>query len=173
MTAPHRVVILVGHGGLPRDCPDAWVRELKRLEGLRKSRGGPPSAEEREIDHQIRTWPRTPESDPYKAGLEAVGARLAPRLPGRRLVLAYNEFCAPSLEQAVEEVIAGGHRHLTVVPSMLTPGGAHAELEIPQTLRALEKKHPTVSIHYAWPFDLERLAGLFHEQIENTESSPQ
>lgn len=36
----------------------------------------PPSGEEIELDTRIRQMPRTPETDPYQSGLEAVAAQL-------------------------------------------------------------------------------------------------
>ena len=49
-----RGVILVGHGGIPKDCPSDLVTKLKRLEGLRRQSGQPISAEEAELDRKIR-----------------------------------------------------------------------------------------------------------------------
>ena len=93
-------VILVGHGGLPSDCPPDVVSKLKRLEMDRRRRGVPASDEEKELDRKVRDWPRTPESDPYKVGLEKIASRLANKLPNYKIVAAYNEFCAPSIEEA-------------------------------------------------------------------------
>ena len=55
-------VILVGHGGIPKDYPGDLVTKLKRLEGQRKAAGAPMSKEEHELDQKIRLWPRTPET---------------------------------------------------------------------------------------------------------------
>ena len=88
--APKPVVILVGHGGVPTDAPGPLISELKSLEARRKASGGPMSAQEKEVDGKIRSWPRTPETDPYKIGLEAVGRALQERMPGSHVRLAYN-----------------------------------------------------------------------------------
>ena len=95
------------------------------------------TAEERELDTQIRAWPRTPASDPYQAGLEALGTHLKPMLNNSLFTLAYNEFCAPTLEDAAAHLITQGANDLTVISSMLTPGGSHSEIEIPETLDRL------------------------------------
>ena len=58
---------------IPKDFPGDIVSKLKRLEAQRRAAGQPMSAEELELDTKIRTWPRTPETDPYQAGLEALG----------------------------------------------------------------------------------------------------
>ncbi len=160
MNASQAAVVLVGHGGLPKDCPPELVQKFKQLEGRRRVSGQPPSEEELELDRQIREWPRSPESDPYQAGLLALAGRLAPLLNGIRLEVAYNEFCAPDLIRAVEKLIAEGVKEITVVPTMFTPGGSHSEVEIPEILRSLRANHPEVRLRYAWPFDLERLAEM-------------
>ncbi len=159
-------VILVGHGGIPKDCPQELVTRLKRLEGQRRSAGTPPSQEEIDLDRKIRRWPRTPATDPYQSGLETVAARLRPHLDGALFAVAYNEFCAPSLEESVEELIGKGAAEITVTTTMVTPGGSHSELEIPEILTQLRRRHPSVALRYAWPFDLDRVAELIAEQVQ-------
>ena len=166
MAAKTRGVILVGHGGIPKDCPQELVTRLKRLEAQRRAAGTPPSQEEIDLDRRIRRWPRTPATDPYQSGLEAVAARLRPNLDGVLFALAYNEFCAPSLEESVEELIAKGATEITVTTTMFTPGGSHSELEIPEILTRLRQRYPAVTLRYAWPFDLDRVAGLMAEQVK-------
>jgi sirohydrochlorin cobaltochelatase len=158
-------VVLVGHGGVPRDFPRADLQRLKALEGERRGRGTAPSDEERALERKIRTWPRTAQNDPYQAGLETVAARLRRKLGDARLAVAYNEFCAPTLEDAVSELVSAGARRIAVVPSMLTPGGVHSEIEIPETLAALRARFPDVELCYAWPFDPDAVAELLALQI--------
>ena len=155
-----RAIVLVGHGGGPKDCPPDPVRKLKQLEAQRRAAGKPMSKEEKELDQKIRRWPRTPQTDPYKEGLESLAAQLRPLLKRDRLAIAYNEFCEPTLEEAVEELIKEGTWDITVVSSMFTAGGSHAEIEIPETVEKLKQAHPTVIIRYAWPFDKSLVAGM-------------
>ena len=158
-------VILVGHGGIPKDCPQDLVTMLKRLEAQRRAAKQPPSPEEIELDTKIRRWPRTAATDPYEAGLQAVAARLQTQLGDVLFGIAYNEFCAPTLEEAVEELIARGATHITVTTTMFTPGGSHSEIEIPEILDQLRPKHPDVELCYAWPFDLGLVARTLAQQI--------
>ncbi|CAI2718972.1 sirohydrochlorin chelatase [Nitrospina watsonii] len=166
MNDPKRAVVLVGHGGLPRDCPPDWVSRLKRLEGQRKATGQPPTPEELDLDRQIRHWPRTPENDPYHDGLQRLAERLDPLLQPAKLVIAYNEFCAPTVLEAVEKLVEAGYAEITVVPSMFTPGGSHSELEIPELLATLRGQFPELALHYAWPFDLDTLAAFLAGHLE-------
>ena len=160
-------VILVGHGGLPSDCPGELVSELKRLEADRRARRlAEMSPLEAELDKKIRHWPRTRATDPYQAGLAAVAERLATRLAPRRVVVAYNEFCAPSLEEAIALLVAEGISRIAIATTMFTPGGSHSELEIPETVGRLAPRYAGVEIRYAWPFDLDRAASFLAEQID-------
>ena len=161
-----RGVVLVGHGGIAKDCPAELVSKLKRLEAQRRAAGTIPSAEEQDLDATIRRWPRTAATDPYRAGLEAVGAALRPLLNGALFALAYNEFCAPSVAESIEDLISQGATHITVVTTMFTPGGAHSEVEIPETLARLRLKHPELELQYAWPFDVHVIAKTLSQQVK-------
>src|SRR4029453_1368374 len=66
----------------------------------------------------------------------------------------------PTLEDAAATLVASGARRIAVVPSMLTPGGVHPEIEIPAALDDLRTTHPAVRFDYAWPFDLDAVARL-------------
>ena len=166
MPTTTRGVILVGHGGIPKDCPQELVTRLKRLEAQRRAAKMPPTPDEIELDTKIRRWPRTAETEPYQAGLETVAARLRAQLDGALFAVAYNEFCAPTLEESVEELIKRGATEITVTTTMFTPGGSHSEIEIPEILEQLRKQYPTVVLRYAWPFDLDLVANTLAEQVK-------
>ena len=166
MATTTRGVILVGHGGIPKGCPSELVTKLKRLEGQRREAGAPMSAEEQELDTKIRQWPRTPETDPYQSGLEAVASQLQANLGDVLFAVAYNEFCAPTLEESVEALIKKGATHITVATTMFTPGGSHSEVEIPEILDHLRPQYPGVELRYAWPFDLKLIANTLTEQVQ-------
>ena len=165
MTDSTRGVVLVGHGGIPKGYPSEEVSKLKRLEAQRRAAGVPMSAEEYELDQKIRQWPRTPDTDPYQAGLERLAAHLKPLLGGAHFSTAYNEFCAPTLGEAIEQHIADGATDITVVSTMFTPGGSHSEYEIPEDMAELRKHYPDVTLSYAWPFDLGKVAAMLSEHI--------
>ncbi len=169
MNENRKAVILVGHGGLPKDCPREIIQQFKQLERERKTSGQPATPQERDLDKRIREWPRTPETDPYQAGLESLARKLEPLLEGTSLALAYNEFCAPALEDAVAELAAGNVTHILVVPTMLTPGGSHSEIEIPEILADLRIRHPDLDIRYAWPTDLDLMARMLADHLKTFE----
>jgi sirohydrochlorin cobaltochelatase len=165
MPTENRGVVLVGHGGIPKDCPQELVTKLKRLDAQRRAAKLPPSVEELELDAKIRRWPRTAETDPYQAGLETVAAHLQAQLEGALFAVVYNEFCASTLEESVEALIKQGVTHITVTTTMFTPGGSHSEVEIPEILDRLRPQYPGVKLRYAWPFDLQLIAKTVTEQL--------
>jgi sirohydrochlorin cobaltochelatase len=164
MTA--EAVLLVGHGGVPKDAPRELVTELKQLEKARRGTAEPPSAREVELDRTLREWPRNERNDPYRAGLlraaEALGARVAPVEVG----VAFNEFCAPSIQDAIDRFVAHGVKRVRVISVMVTPGGNHSEIDIPEELAAARTRHPGISIDYLWPVDLDLLADFFARLLE-------
>lgn len=153
-------VVLIGHGAPATDCPPEWVGELMSLEWRKNSHAHGGQERAAELDEKIRRWPRTAANDPYKAGLEALAAALRPLLATDLLAVGYNEFCQPSIAEAIEEVVRQGATRIVVIPSMLTPGGVHAERDIPRALEQTRKTHPEVAIEYLWPFDLKDVAAL-------------
>lgn len=49
---------------------------------------------------------------------------------------------------------------------MMTRGGDHSEIEIPQSVRLARERHPHPSIHYLWPYDPAAVAYFLAEQVE-------
>jgi len=154
-----RVIVVVGHGAPARDTPPELVRRLRALEAARQHHG-PMGDEERALDHRVRAWPRTPENDPYRAGIERLVERMRARAGGLRVEVAYNEFCAPSVPERVSGLVAEGAAEIVLVPTMMTPGGVHSEVEIPALVAELSAEHPSARIVYAWPFDLDVVADV-------------
>ena len=153
-----KAVILVGHGGLPSDIPSDVVEKFMRLHKSRVKAGGEASEQEIELDRTIRRWERTSESDPYKSGLELLASHMEPLLEGFALKTAYNEFCYPTIEEAVEELAAENVSKIILVTTMITRGGSHSEREIPEELDGLRNKFKNIDIKYAWPFDMDTFA---------------
>lgn len=159
-------LILVGHGAVAKDCPRDLVRQLKTLEGQRQMTGTPPTPEETALEDRIRHWPRTPTNDPYAAGCEQLMEQLRSLLPEMTLKLAYLEFSAPTLEEVVEELWQSGVATVLVVPSMMTPGGVHSEVDIPQIVEQLQTAYPQMTLRYAWPFNLAKMAQLMADHVQ-------
>jgi len=168
----NEAVILVGHGGLPTDISKDVVRELKALESQRHEiRARQMSPRESELDKIVREWPRTFQTDPYKWGLDSIAEKLKIHLTGTKLIVAYNEFCAPSLNQAIDDLVQEGIKKIKVVTTMVTPGGMHSEKEIPEIVKYGRNKHPGVTIEYAWPFDMTDVADFLAGHLKKTKNT--
>lgn len=139
-----KAVVLIGHGGVPKDFP-------------RDKIGRP------EFEDEIRNWPRTPQNDPFCFGMKAIAAKLEPKFQNAKLVLAYNEFCGPSIEQAVKDLVAENFQDIKLLTTMFTPGGVHSEVEIPEIIEALRIQYPSVKFSYPWPFDLDQVANFLYQ----------
>ena len=170
MNDSKKALVLVGHGGLPSDMPSEMVEKFMRVHKGRIKAGGPITEHEIELDTAIRKWGRTPENDPYKTGLESLASHMEPMLKGHILKTAYNEFCYPAIEDAVDELAAENVSKIIIVTTMITRGGSHSEKEIPEELHALRSKYPNIDIQYAWPFNMDSFALFLTTHIKEFNS---
>ncbi len=156
------IIVLAMHGAPPLDFPP---QELMSYFALSFKAAHQPasslSPEEKErlrwLEKKIRQWPRSMVNDPFYAGSEQLRQAIE-RLSRKEVVLGFNEFCAPSVEEALEEAIARRPKRIIVFTPMLTPGGEHAARDIPAAIEAVKAKHPEVEIVYVWPFEPEEIA---------------
>jgi sirohydrochlorin cobaltochelatase len=167
MEQAKQAVILIGHGGLPSDIPKELVEDFMKVHKQRVRMKTPITSKEKDLESLIRNWERTPESDPYKSGLEKLAAHLAPRLENYILKTAYNEFCFPSIEQAADQLAEENVTEVILITTMITPGGSHSEMEIPEEVDALRLKYPNMNFQYAWPYDLDIFSNLLSDHITN------
>ena len=87
----------------------------------------------------------------WRAPMEAVRQRIEaqPQPQPTAVRCAYLELCAPSLPDAVQELLADGSSHIThitVVPMFLGTG-KHAREDLPVLVQALRSAHPEVQFH--------------------------
>lgn len=160
-------IVIAAHGVPAVDYPGWRVGLLMALEfAPMASRIGLLRSWQEALDRHVRDWPRTPESDPYKAAVDELAADLSART-GWPVIAGYNEFCAPTIGQAIDQAVAEGAGRVVVLPTMLVRGNEHTELEIRETVVWAGERHPSVDIRYAWPFDQEHLVGLLAHQVSH------
>jgi sirohydrochlorin cobaltochelatase len=154
-------IVLAMHGAPPRDFPHNETAEMfglhARLHGARGPEADALARRHDEIEGRMRQWPRTAENDAFWAASHELAGRLEER-SGLRVVVGFNEFCNPSIEEAVGLVVAGGAEDVLVMTPMMTRGGEHSEVDIPSAVERAREAHPGVDIRYAWPFDPDEVA---------------
>ena len=160
-------IVLVGHGGLPADISSELVEKFMRIHKTRIKTGSDITKQEIELDQAIRRWKRTPENDPYKTGLESLASELEKYLDDYHVKTAYNEFCYPDIEDAVNELAGDNYSKIILVTTMITRGGSHSESEIPEEVDKLRLKHPTIDIQYAWPFSMNKFAEFLGKHVDS------
>ncbi len=162
-------VVLAMHGVPPRDFPKTEMMELFGLHPRLEHVSGP----EREIlyrrhdelDEKMRRWPRTPENDPYFYASFEIAKKME-KILGGRVFVGFNEFCAPTIEEAIGKAAAGSPEKIIVLTPMMTRGGEHSERDIPRAIRRSQNTRPNLKIVYAWPFDVADVAAFLAEQIK-------
>lgn len=82
----------------------------------------------------------------WRAPMEAVRQCIEAQQPKLPVRCCYLELCAPTLQDAVEELTAQGVNHLTVVPMFLGTG-KHAREDLPVLIEALRRTHSGVQFH--------------------------
>lgn len=160
-------IVLAVHGSPPRDYPQAELMELMSLHArLGRSEEPQRSAMKARcelLEARIREWPRTEKNDPFREGSLAICRELE-RASGHRVLLGFNEFCAPTVDEALEAALQAGSPVVVLTP-MLTRGGEHAEVDIPAAIARARARHPGADIRYAWPFAPDKVAGFLNEQL--------
>ena len=165
------IILLAMHGTPPNDFPKNELAEFFELRGRLKRAGEAASAltdRHAELDAKIRRWPRTPENDPFHAGSRELAAHLS-RETGTEIVIGFNEFCAPDMDEALDSAVgaAGPSGRIVVVTPMMTRGGEHAKSDIPASIRKARLRHPRAEFIYAWPFEFQEVARFLSSQIKS------
>ena len=162
------VIVLAMHGEPPNDFPRDEFASFFALHARFHYSGVADEDLRRRytaLDAKMRAWPRTAENDPFYAASQQMAKQLR-ETTGLEVVVGFNEFCGPTVEQAIEEAVARKPTNIIVTTPMLTPGGIHAEIQIPATVKQAQERYPGVSIRYAWPFALSEVAQFLAKRIQ-------
>lgn len=168
------VIVLAMHGALPDDLPrhelDTFFSLRAQLKRATSEERLPLEEQLRTLERRIRAWPRTAANDPFYVASQAIGAELS-HLTGREVIVAFNEFCAPDVEEGLDLAVQHGGQRVIVLTPMLTRGGDHAEKEIPAAIERARQRHPSVTFVYAWPFADAAIARFLADQIARFDTS--
>lgn len=91
--------------------------------------------------------------------VEALLATIRAQQPEVPACTAFLEFMPPTLETAIDQYVAGGVRHITIVPVFLAQGG-HLKREVPHMMERARARHPEVTLQ------LTAAIGEQHEVID-------
>ena len=162
-------VVLVMHGAPANDFPQEELAELMGLHAaLEKATGDRRHALERrhsELEAKLRNWPRDERNDPFWAGSHALTKALR-EATGQEVIVGFNEFCAPSRDQALDQAASRDIDEIVVITPMMTRGGEHSEADIPQAIERAVRRHPEISFRYAWPFNPGEVARFLAAQLK-------
>lgn len=162
-------IILAVHGSPPKDFPKKELGEFFMLHARNEAKGILKKEEvERfsELEEKMRDWKRSPQNDPFYTACLEIAANLEKELL-QPVFVGFNEFCAPSIANIIEDVIEQGAEKILVISPMMTRGGEHAEKDIPQIIEGVKKKHPQVKLLYAYPFLSKDIARFLASQARN------
>lgn len=164
------VIILAMHGAPPNDFPKRNMGEFFSLH-MQLERGAVAEAKRSklesryaELEEKMRTWPRTEQNDPFYAASHTLAEELS-LTTGYDVIVGFNEFCAPSLDDALDQAVAKDAERVIIITPMMTPGGEHAEIDIPAAIDDAQQRHPDIDFRYAWPFDTDAVTQFLAAQI--------
>lgn len=160
------VVVLAAHGAPARDYPRWKVGVLMAIEmsGERMKYLPGLSKWHAHLESEIRNWPRMLENDPYQAAVNELVSGLEVEL-GLPVIAGYNEFCPPTISDALDQAASHEADRVIVIPTMLLKGNEHTEAEIADEIESARKRHPQIEFIYAWPFDQLNLVDLYASQV--------
>jgi len=161
-------IVIAMHGMPPKDFPRGDLSEFFTLHGRIQSAPNSLSDTQKtrytQLHDEMRNWPRTPENDPFHAAAKEISSLLREKLD-YPVHVGYNEFCAPSMDEAFASAAAGVPTRILVVTPMLTRGGDHAELDIPAAIKRAQERFPNINFTYCWPFGTHYIASFLAAQV--------
>jgi sirohydrochlorin cobaltochelatase len=161
-------VILAMHGMPPVDFPGEELAEFFKLQSIIEAGKGGAQKSMRDryafLDNKIRNWLRNEQNDPFHAASRDLATHLSQE-SGCEVIVGYNEFCAPTIDEALQSAADKKATRIIVVTPMMTRGGKHAEGDIPAAIGKFRKLHPEVQVIYAWPFDTAEVAKFLSDRI--------
>lgn len=102
------IIVIAAHGAPPTDYPPRQVGMMMALEFMGKRVGVLRSMHDA-LDREVRHWTRTRTNDPYKNGVDALAEQIAMQT-GCPVIAGYNEFCLPTIPQAIDKRLRKARR---------------------------------------------------------------
>ena len=163
------VIILAMHGMPPSDFPQKETLDYFMLHSRMENMPGPPppvmQQQYEELDNKMRNWPRTQDNDSYFYSSNELAEEISSQT-GYNVIVGFNEFCSPSLDDAFDAASKDDFEKIIVITPMMTRGGEHSEKDIPEAIERARKKFPNTQFSYIWPFNISKVAAFLAEQIQ-------
>ena len=173
LTSKETVTILASHGTPAIDLPAQEMMKFMMLKYAGGTSVKDKSTRTKRLhaqDEKIRNWPRTDE-DAYWAGTKKLGEVLG-KMIGSKILVGYNEFCAPSLEVVFAEAVKKKAKKVIVISSMWEPDNPHGGSDVPRAVNRAKKKHPEVGFVYAWPYSYDKIVSSLSGQLIEFRNKP-
>ena len=166
--SPKTVILLAMHGMPPGDFPGKDLAEWGRLHSsLEQMKGEDFTVAEKrfqELERKLRSWPRTPDNDPFHKASHDLAGKMEGKL-GLRVIVAFGEFCSPSMEDGFQAAVREGAGRVVVMTPMMIRGGSHSEADIPRAIEKARLRFPNLAIDYVWPYEDSKIAEFLSEQV--------
>lgn len=154
------IIVLAMHGSVPNDFPKDELALLFKYHG--KSNVKPKI---QELEEKLLNWERNEKNDPYYAGAIQLKDAIEKEL-NFEVIVAFNEFCNPSVDKAIIDAVNNGKKKVFVVTPMLTLGGGHSEKDIPAAIElARNKISSDIIVEYVWPIEPDHMAKFLSYHI--------
>ena len=161
------IIVLAMHGTPPNDFPKDDAAHFFRLHSQLHSEKATETLKRRhdELEDKMRNWPRTAQNDPFFVASHNLGSQLK-KVSGDDVIVGFNEFCAPSLDDAFDQAVEKGASNIIVVTAMMVGGGKHAEIDIPAAIKRAQNEYPRIMFYYVWPYEITSLAEFMNDHIK-------
>src|SRR5579885_2030587 len=131
------IIVLAMHGAPPNDLPQQELADYfalhMQMEHAAPDRQSEFAVRYTSLDTKVRTWPRTAANDPFYCASHELAAALSKTI-GYKVIVGFNEFCSPNLDEALDQAVAQGTERIIVITPMMTSGGEHSEADIPAAI---------------------------------------
>ena len=81
----------------------------------------------------------------WAAPFRAVQKKISMARPGLAIELAFLEIMQPSLPEAIDRLVAGGHERLVIAPLFMAQG-AHLKRDLGELLTSARARHPHIEV---------------------------
>ena len=148
-------IVLAMHGSPPNDFP---MQEMAFFYGIHlREEHDPAGVDEASkqrahaIEEKMKSWPRTADNIQQVTGIETF--------------VGFNEFCNPTIQAVLLKAIKTSPEKIFITTTMVTPGGDHQEVEIPEAINEIAQQYPAIEFTYVWPYDLRAVASFIGNHI--------